>query len=379
MIEIGVLGSTGSVGTQVLDIVRKNKDQIKVKLLGASKLSEKLLSQIEEFKPDYVYVENGNISESIKNTKVFLGEESLDFLKDLKLDLFIIAIAGVKGIRPTYLLLESNKKVATANKEAIICLGELEKGKYKNIIPIDSEHSAIFQVIDRRPLDDIRRIILTASGGPFLNLPLEELKNVSIQQTLNHPRWSMGKKISVDSATLINKGFEVIEAHYLFDIPYEKIDVVIHPESIIHGMVEYIDGTVIANLSNPDMRIPISYAIFYPERKYINNNYLDFTKLKSLNFLSPDYEKFPLLKVAIECGKKAGVYPTALTMADEVAVNLYLQGKIKFLDIYKIVIEVVESIKDYSINNIQDLLDFIDYVEKYSLSVAKKYGSSWLS
>lgn len=379
MIEIGVLGSTGSVGTQVLDIVRKNKDQIKVKLLGASKLSEKLLSQIEEFKPDYVYVENGNISESIKNTKVFLGEESLDFLKDLKLDLFIIAIAGVKGIRPTYILLESNKKVATANKEAIICLGELEKGKYKNIIPIDSEHSAIFQVIDRRPLDDIRRIILTASGGPFLNLPLEELKNVSIQQTLNHPRWSMGKKISVDSATLINKGFEVIEAHYLFDISYEKIDVVIHPESIIHGMVEYIDGTVIANLSNPDMRIPISYAIFYPERKYINNNYLDFTKLKSLNFLSPDYEKFPLLKVAIECGKKAGVYPTTLTMADEVAVNLYLQGKIKFLDIYKIVIEVVESIKDYSINNVQDLLDFIDYVEKYSLSVAKKYGSSWLS
>ncbi len=371
-----MLGSTGSVGTQVLDIVRKNKDKIKVKLLGASKPSETLLSQIEEFNPDYVYIENGNISKNLKNTQVFIGKESLDFLKDLKLDLFIIAIAGVKGIRPTYILLESNKKVATANKEAIICLGELEKGKYKNIIPIDSEHSAIFQVIDRRPLDDIRRIVLTASGGPFLNLPLEELKNVSIQQTLNHPRWSMGKKISVDSATLINKGFEVIEAHYLFDIPYEKIDVVIHPESIIHGMVEYIDGTVIANLSNPDMRIPISYAIFYPERKYINNNYLDFTKLKSLNFLSPDYEKFPLLKVAIECGKKAGVYPTTLTMADEVAVNLYLQGKIKFLDIYKIVIEVVESIKDYSINNVQDLLDFIDYVEKYSLSVAKKYGSS---
>jgi len=375
LIEIGLLGSTGSVGTQVLDIVRKNKDKIKVKLLGASKPSEKLLSQIKEFNPRYVYIESGELL-NFKNTKVFVGENSLDFLRDLDLDLFIIAIAGVKGIKPTYILLESNKKVATANKEAIICLGELEKDKYKNIIPIDSEHSAIFQIIDRKPLDDVRRIILTASGGPFLNLPLKELENVTIDQTLNHPRWSMGKKISVDSATLINKGFEVIEAHYLFNIPYEKIDVVIHPESIIHGMVEYIDGTVIANMSNPDMRIPISYAIFYPERKYINNNYLDFTKLKSLNFLTPDYEKFPLLKVAIECGKKAGVYPTALTMADEVAVNLYLQGKIKFLDIYKIVIEVIESVKNDKINSIQDLLEFIKYVEKYSLLIAEKYGSS---
>lgn len=377
LIEIGLLGSTGSVGTQVLDIVRKNKDKIKVKLLGASKPSEKLLSQIKEFNPRYVYIESGELL-NFKNTKVFVGENSLDFLRDLDLDLFIIAIAGVKGIKPTYILLESNKKVATANKEAIICLGELEKDKYKNIIPIDSEHSAIFQIIDRKPLDDVRRIILTASGGPFLNLPLKELENVTIDQTLNHPRWSMGKKISVDSATLINKGFEVIEAHYLFNIPYEKIDVVIHPESIIHGMVEYIDGTVIANMSNPDMRIPISYAIFYPERKYINNNYLDFTKLKSLNFLTPDYKKFPLLKVAIECGKKAGVYPTALTMADEVAVNLYLQGKIKFLDIYKIVIEVIESVKNDKINSIQDLLEFIKYVEKYSLLIAEKYGSSWL-
>ncbi|ACN98451.1 1-deoxy-D-xylulose 5-phosphate reductoisomerase [Sulfurihydrogenibium azorense Az-Fu1] len=375
MIEIGLLGSTGSVGTQVLDIVRKNKDKIKVKLLGASKPSEKLLSQIKEFNPRYVYIESGELL-NFKNTKVFVGENSLDFLRDLDLDLFIIAIAGVKGIKPTYILLESNKKVATANKEAIICLGELEKDKYKNIIPIDSEHSAIFQIIDRKPLDDVRRIILTASGGPFLNLPLKELENVTIDQTLNHPRWSMGKKISVDSATLINKGFEVIEAHYLFNIPYEKIDVVIHPESIIHGMVEYIDGTVVANMSNPDMRIPISYAIFYPERKYINNNYLDFTKLKSLNFLTPDYKKFPLLKVAIECGKKAGVYPTALTMADEVAVNLYLQGKIKFLDIYKIVIEVIESVKNDKINSIQDLLEFIKYVEKYSLLIAEKYGSS---
>lgn len=375
MIEIGILGSTGSVGTQTLEIVRKYKEKIKVKLLGASKLSDNLISQIKEFNPDYVYIENGE-SKNIDNTKVIAGEENLEFLKDLDLDLFINAISGVKGIKPTYILLESGKKLATANKEAIICLGELEKDKYKNLIPIDSEHSAIFQIIDRKPLDDIRRVILTASGGPFLNLPIEEFEKITIDQTLNHPRWSMGKKISVDSATLINKGFEVIEAHYLFDLSYEKIEVVIHPESIIHGMVEYIDGTVITNMSYPDMKIPISYAIFYPERKHINNNFLDFSKIKNLTFLEPDNKKFPLLNFAIECGKKGGIYPTILTVADEVAVNLYLQGKIKFLDIYQLIMKVVDSFKVYPIKNIQDLLEIIREIENYTLTVAKKYGSS---
>ncbi|MGC8869195.1 MAG: 1-deoxy-D-xylulose-5-phosphate reductoisomerase [Sulfurihydrogenibium sp.] len=375
MIKIGILGSTGSVGTQTLEIVRNFKDQIKVKLLGASKLSDALLSQIKEFKPDYVYVERGE-SETIGNTKVIVGEENLNFLKDLDLDLFVIAIAGIKGILPTYILLESCKKVATANKEAIICLGELERGKYKNILPIDSEHSAIFQIIDRKGTENVRRIILTASGGPFLNIPLKDLENVTLSQTLNHPKWVMGKKITVDSATLMNKGLEVIEAHYLFDLPYEKIDVVVHPESIVHGMVEYTDGSVIANLSYPDMKIPISYALFYPERKFVNSNFLDFTKIKSLNFIQPDYEKFPLLKFAVECGKKGGMYPTLITVADEVVVNLYLQEKIKFLDIQKIVMEVVNSFSVEDVKNVNDLLDFIDKVQKYTLVVAKKYGSS---
>ncbi|WP_297888518.1 1-deoxy-D-xylulose-5-phosphate reductoisomerase [Sulfurihydrogenibium sp.] len=375
MINIGVLGSTGSVGRQTLEIARKYKDKIKVKLLGASKLSDNLINQIKEFNPDYVYVELGE-SQIIGSTKIIAGEENLDFLKDVDLDLFIIAIAGVKGIKPTYILLESGKKIATANKEAIICLGELEKENYKNLIPIDSEHSAIFQIIDRRPLDDVRRIVLTASGGPFLNLPIEDFEKVTIQQALNHPRWSMGKKISVDSATLLNKGFEVIEAHYLFGLPYEKIDVVVHPESIIHGMVEYIDGSVISNLSYPDMKIPISYAIFYPERKQLNNNFLDFTKIKNLTFLPPDNEKFPLLNFAIECGKIGGMYPTVLTVADEVAVNLFLQGKIKFLDIYGIIKEVVENFKVYNVKNVQQLLDFIKEVEDFTVSVAKRYGNT---
>jgi 1-deoxy-D-xylulose-5-phosphate reductoisomerase len=375
LINIGVLGSTGSVGTQTLEIARKYKDKIRVKLLGASKLSENLISQIKEFNPDYVYVEVGE-SKSIGNTKIISGEENLEFLKDLDLDLFVIAIAGVKGIKPTYILLESGKRIATANKEAIICLGELEKEKYKNLIPIDSEHSAIFQIIDRRPLNDLKKIILTASGGPFLNLPMEEFEKITVDQTLNHPRWSMGKKISVDSATLLNKGFEVIEAHYLFDLPYEKIDVIIHPESIIHGMVEYTDGTVISNMSYPDMKIPISYAIFYPERKELNNNFLDFTKMKNLTFIQPDNIKFPLLEFAVYCGKKGGMYPTILTVADEVVVNLYLEGKIKFLDIHKLIMEVVEGFKPYPVGNVQELLNLIKDVENYTIKVAKKYGSS---
>ena len=375
MLKVGILGSTGSVGSQALDVIRKYKDQIKVQLLGASKLSEKLINQIKEFKPSYVYIENTE-EKNIDDTKVFVGEDGLKQAVSLDLDLFINAIAGIKGILPTYLLLKYNKTLATANKEAIICLGELLKDKYKKILPIDSEHSAIFQILKDGNQKEVRRIILTASGGPFVNMPAEDFENITVKQALIHPRWSMGKKITIDSATLMNKGLEVIEAHYLFSMPYEKIDVLIHPESIIHGMVEFVDGTVISNMSNPDMKIPISYALFYPERKLISDNYLDFTKIKSLNFLKPDIEKFPLLKLAVECGKKGGVYPTVLTVADEIAVNYFLEERIKFTDIHKIILETLERFDYNKLDSIDDIFYIIEKTINLSTEIAKKYGST---
>jgi 1-deoxy-D-xylulose-5-phosphate reductoisomerase len=374
-LKVGILGSTGSVGSQALDVIRKYKDQIKVQLLGASKLSENLINQIKEFKPSYVYVENTE-EKSIDDTKVLVGEDGLKQAVSLDLDLFINAIAGIKGILPTYLLLKYNKTLATANKEAIICLGELLKDKYKKILPIDSEHSAIFQILKDSNQKEVRRIILTASGGPFVNMPAEDFENITVKQALIHPRWSMGKKITIDSATLMNKGLEVIEAHYLFSMPYEKIDVLIHPESIIHGMVEFVDGTVISNMSNPDMKIPISYALFYPERKFISDNYLDFTKIKSLNFLKPDTEKFPLLKLAVECGKKGGVYPTVLTVADEIAVNFFLEERIKFTDIHKIILETLEKFDYNKLDSVDDIFYIIDKTINLATEIARKYGST---
>jgi 1-deoxy-D-xylulose-5-phosphate reductoisomerase len=374
-LKVGILGSTGSVGSQALDVIRKYKDKIKVELLGASKLSENLINQIKEFKPSYVYVENVE-EKSIDDTKVLIGEDGLKQAVSLDLDLFINAIAGIKGILPTYLLLKYNKTLATANKEAIICLGELLKNKYKKILPIDSEHSAIFQILKDSNQKEVRRIILTASGGPFVNMPAEDFENITVKQALIHPRWSMGKKITIDSATLMNKGLEVIEAHYLFSMPYEKIDVLIHPESIIHGMVEFVDGTVISNMSNPDMKIPISYALFYPERKFVSDNYLDFTKIKSLNFLKPDTEKFPLLKLAVECGKKGGVYPTVLTVGDEIAVKYFLEERIKFTDIHKIVLETLEKFDYNKLDSVDDVFYIIDKTINLATEIAKKYGST---
>jgi 1-deoxy-D-xylulose-5-phosphate reductoisomerase len=374
-LKVGILGSTGSVGSQALDVIRKYKDQTKVEFLGASKLSKNLINQIKEFKPSYVYVENAE-EKSIDDTKVLVGEDGLKQAVSLDLDLFINAIAGIKGILPTYLLLKYNKTLATANKEAIICLGELLRDNYKKILPIDSEHSAIFQILKDSNQKEVRRIILTASGGPFVNMPAEDFENITVKQALIHPRWSMGKKITIDSATLMNKGLEVIEAHYLFSMPYEKIDVLIHPESIIHGMVEFVDGTVISNMSNPDMKIPISYALFYPERKFISDNYLDFTKIKSLNFLKPDIEKFPLLKLAVECGKKGGVYPTVLTVADEIAVNYFLEEKIKFTDIHKIILDTLGEFDYNKLDSVDDVFYIIDKTINLATEIAKKYGST---
>jgi len=360
--RIAVLGSTGSVGTQVLDIVRRFKDEFKVVLISASKFSDKLSSQIEEFKPEYVHVQNLSKDFNVdkKNIKILSGKEGIEFYSSLEIDLFINGISGIAGIYPTFCLLNKGKKLATANKEAIICLGEIVKDKYKDIIPIDSEHSAIFQTIKSIGINDIYKVYLTSSGGPFLYYSKRELENVSVEDAINHPKWKMGKKISVDSATLMNKGLEVIEAHYLFGLPYDKLDVVIHPQSLIHSIVELIDGTMFANLSPTDMRYPISYALFYPERKNTGIKKLNLFEINKLEFLKPDTDKFPLLKIAIEYGKKGGAFPVVLTAVDEIVVNKFLNNEIKFKDIPVLIEKVLKMSKFSKPEKIEDVFYIIE-------------------
>lgn len=360
MLKIAVLGSTGSVGSQTLDIVRTYLDQVKVVLIGASKPSKALERQVLEFNPDYVYIENFEGVEYF-GSKV-INIKNIEKIIDIDADIFINAVSGISGIRPTYILLKAGKKLATANKESIVCLGEMLRKEMKSVIPIDSEHSAIYQIIQNTGLNTVEKIVLTASGGPFLNRPASEFGSITVEEALNHPKWSMGKKITVDSATLLNKGFEVIEAHYLFGIPYEKIEVVIHPESIIHGMVEFVDGTMIANMSQPDMRIPISYAIFNG-RKELGVKRLNMWDIGSLTFYKPDTQRFPLLKLAVECGKKGGIYPIILTVADEVAVELFLERKITFTDIHKFIEKALDEINIDPPSDIESLLGFVEMVK----------------
>ncbi len=374
--KIAVLGSTGSIGSQTLDIVRRYRDKVEVKALASSKFSEKLKEQIEEFQPKYVYVhEYETIPKELikKYNLIFLtGEEGLLHITDLFVDLYVVGISGIAGILPTYYILKHKKNLATANKEAIICLGEIERNNYKHIIPIDSEHSAIFQALKGEKTDSVRRVILTASGGPFLKLPKEKFKEVTVEEALNHPKWKMGKKISIDSATLMNKGLEVIEAHYLFNLPYEKIEVIIHPQSIVHGMVEFIDRTVISNLSYPDMRIPITYAISYPERWETDGNFIDFPAIKNLEFLEPDYDKFPLLRIAVEAGKRGGAYPIVLTVADELAVNRFLSKKITFDRISVLIEKTLEKAHVGQPKNLEDIMSVIEQTEKIFKEVEKE-------
>ncbi len=365
--SLAILGSTGSVGSQVLDIVEKFPENFEVLLLSASKVSEKLLKQIEKFKPKYVYLKNPS---KIDGVNVLSGKEGIIETIHIEADLFINAVSGIDGVEFTYYLLKNNKTLATANKEAIVCLGEILGDKFKEIIPLDSEHSAIYQTLENIKSEYVENIYLTSSGGPFLNKDFSEFKNITVEEALNHPKWSMGKKITIDSATLLNKGLEVIEAHYLFNISYDNLKVVIHPQSIIHGLVELTDGNICAHLSDTDMRFPISYALFYPERKDVGLKKLNLFELRKLEFFEPDTKKFPLLKVAIEAGKQGEAYPIILTVADEIAVHKFLEGKIGFLDIYKIIEETLNKAKFEKPKTLEDVLDIIEKTKEIAGGIA---------
>ena len=329
--KIAVIGSTGSIGQQTLDIIRSLPQYFQIVALAGGENTRLLRQQIQEFKPQFIsYLGK---QDNIENS-TFLSIEQMAVLPQA--DIVVMAIGGTAGLKPTLAAVRSGKKIALANKESLVMAGELitkSAGATRaELYPVDSEHSAIWQCL--RGEKKISRIILTASGGPFVNYSMPQMAGVTAEQALQHPSWKMGKKITIDSATLMNKGLEIIEARWLFDVPFDNIEVVVHPQSIIHSMVEFIDGSIKAQISNPDMRLPILYALSYPERlEYRGVPRINWSNIGGFTFRSPNMDNFPCLKLAIEAGKKGGTYPTVLCSADETAVEFFLQGKIKFTDI----------------------------------------------
>ena len=348
MKNIVLLGSTGSIGTQTLDVVRSYKEDLQVVALAAGSSVEKMEQQIREFSPSYAVMWSEGAAKDLKQrvsdlqVQVLTGMDGLLAISVLpEADVVLTAIVGMIGIRPTIAAIEAGKDIALANKETLVTAGHiimpLAKKHGVKILPVDSEHSAIFQSLNGEPKDKIRQILLTASGGPFRGFTKEQLTNVKAADALKHPNWTMGRKITIDSATMVNKGLEVMEAGWLFHVPPEKITVVVQPQSIIHSMVEYVDGAVIAQLGVPDMKLPIQYALFYPDRRPMQENNIDFFKLGRITFEEPDMEVFTGLKLAYEAFRAGGSMPTVFNAANEKAVSLFLQDKIGFLDIPELI------------------------------------------
>jgi len=348
--RVAVLGSTGSIGRQTLDVIRATPQRFRVIGLAAGKNLELLAEQIQEFKPEFIggSSENNDIGRLKDLVDINIKPLSLSEIASIpEVDTVVIATSGNAGLRPTLAALQAGKNVALANKESLVSAGEIinsEAGKSgARILPVDSEHSAIWQCLNGED-QKADRIILTASGGPFRQYSAEQLTEVTVGQALRHPSWQMGQKVTIDSATLMNKGLEVIEAHWLFNMPYDRIDVLVHPQSIIHSMVEFIDGSIKAQLSYPDMRLPIQYALSYPER--LPNARLpriDWNQVRNFDFEPPGYDRFPCLRLAIEAGKQGGTCPAVLCAADEVAVELFLAGRIRFTDIASAIERTLEQ------------------------------------
>ncbi len=365
--KITIFGSTGSIGQSTLDIIKHNRDKYEVIALTANKNYLMLLKQVDLFKPKIVSInDNASYKKFIdlnvnKNLKILNGSNSYKEILDFNTDLVVAAITGSAGLLPVVSALKKGLSIALANKESLVCSGSLvtslAKSNNAKILPVDSEHNAIYQVLDSKNKSKISRLILTASGGPFFKKEKADLKDITPKEAIKHPNWSMGKKISIDSATMMNKGLELIEACYLFDIHHKNIDVVVHPESIIHSCVEYMDGSMLAQMGTPDMRTPISFTLAYPERIKTNVQKLNLTEIKKLTFFEPDLNKYPCLQLAynsLEIGKSA---PTILNAANEVAVQRFLEKKIKFLSIAKVVEKTLKKSSTCSINSIKDVIE----------------------
>lgn len=364
MKKITVLGSTGSIGTNALKIIGEKKEEFEVVGMSAYSNIDLFIEQVNRFNPKYICIgseENfKKLKELFPEKTVYFGEDGLKKMGALKeTDILLTAVSGAIGIEATVEAIKLEKRIALANKETMVAAGEyinslLKKYPKAEIIPVDSEHSAIFQSLQGSNRKEVKNLIITASGGTFRGRKKDELKDVTVEDALKHPNWSMGKKITIDSSTLVNKGLEVIEAHMLFNVPYENIKVLVHPQSIVHSMVEYCDNSIIAQLGAPDMKLPIQYAFTYPNReenKVLER--LDFGKLSNLTFEDVDYETFKGIKLAFEAGKIGKTMPCVFNSANEVAVDLFMRGKIKFLEIYEIIENAMKEHTPIEIENLE--------------------------
>lgn len=381
MKKIAILGSTGSIGTQTLDVVRNNKDLQVVSLVAGSNI-DLLEQQIIEFQPKMVAVWDEKKALELKsrlkttNVEVLSGMDGMTACAvEAEVEMVVAAVVGMIGITPTIAAIKAGKDIALANKETLVTAGHIIMPLIKeygvHLLPVDSEHSAIFQSLNGEHGNKISRILLTASGGPFRGKKREELVNIQVEDALKHPNWAMGRKITIDSSTMVNKGLEVMEAKWLFDVDIDSIEVVVQPQSVIHSMVEYEDGAVIAQLGTPDMRLPIQYALYYPERRTLPGDRLDFKQLSKLDFMAPDLDTFRGLALAYEVGRKGGSMPTVYNAANEKAVAMFLDRKIGYLDI----IEVIE----YALSTHQWLRNpSIDEILSIEQEVYRKIDERWL-
>lgn len=377
MKNISLLGSTGSIGRQTLEVVAANPDKLKIRAIAAHTSDELLEEQIKMCQPDIAVLSDKEAAARLckryhGKTEILAGEEGLLAAATYDgADTVLASMVGYAGLRPTMAAIECGKNIALANKETLVAAGSLVMqavAEHKvSLTPVDSEHSAIFQSLRGGKENEVKRLLITASGGPFRGKKRSELENVTLAQCLNHPNWSMGRKITVDSSTLANKGLEVIEAHWLFNMPYDKIDVVVHPQSIVHSLVEFCDGSVIAQLGEPDMRLPIQYALSWPERFDYTFEQLDLVKAGTLTFEEPDTEAFPSLKIAVECGKAGGTLPCVFNAANEEAVYAFLADKIKYLDIPYITAKVTEQHK----NILQPCIEDIEVADAAARAAAR--------
>ncbi len=375
MKKIAILGSTGSIGTQALEVIRKLANDFTVTALAAGNNCEILVEQIKEFKPEYVSVKSDKNTEILRklfpNLKIFTNG-IVDIAKEIDYDLILICVTGISGLFPTIEAIKRGKTIALANKETLVSAGDIVMPMLKEygaqIIPVDSEHSAIFQCSSDGKF--VKNLIITASGGPFLHKTKEEIKNATKAQALAHPKWNMGSKITVDSATLMNKGLEVIEAHHLFQKDYENIKVVIHPQSIVHSAIEFDDGSVLAQMGLPSMHLPIQYALTYPKRiEGIKSNSFNIAQIGKLEFFEPDYEKFPSLLLAFEAGKIGGTAPAILNAANEEAVYAFLNDEIKLSDISCVTNKVLSKISIVASPSLEEIL----YADKKARFLAKEF------
>lgn len=385
MRKISILGVTGSIGTQTLDVIRKSNGKLKLVGVTANTSVGRVIEILEEFNPSYVAMMDERSSQEIKSycieknksIEVLSGIEGLNKIASLdEIDMVVTSVVGMIGLEPTMKAIEAKKDIALANKETLVVAGEIvmKAAKENNvrILPVDSEHSAIFQALRGNSLNTLRKIILTASGGPFRGRTIEQLEEIRVEDALKHPKWNMGRKISIDSATLMNKGLEVIEAHWLFDCEYDNIQVVVHPQSIVHSMVEYTDGSIIAQLGAQDMRLPIQYALNYEKRENLVSDTIDFYEIYQLTFEKPDADTFKALRLSFEAGKIGGLMPTILNGANEASVELFLNKKIKFLDIANIIQECMEVFKGevYKKMTLENIIDLDKRVKEYVVKKA---------